>query len=85
MSVLNDDRRLRYPLGVVALVLAGYLLRATVGVVIDAYIETGATWLPTLGSIGQTVSVYLLVVNLLLTAVVPAVAFYFGVRYARSA
>ncbi|MFC7136312.1 hypothetical protein [Halobaculum litoreum] len=85
MSVGTPARRLRYPLALVAVVAGLLLLEYLLEVTLTGYAATGTTWLPTVGTIGQTMVAYTLPVSLLATFGVPVVAFVFGVRYARAA
>jgi hypothetical protein len=79
-------RRVRYPLGVVGLVLVGFLLRGASERFVDAAVSSGLPWwAPTFGTVGQTVTVYLLAVSLFTLVVVPAGAFWLGVEYGRAA
>ncbi|UIP00584.1 hypothetical protein Hbl1158_04270 [Halobaculum sp. CBA1158] len=84
MSVRTPAGRIRYPLALLAVVVGVLLLESLLEVTLNRYVETGSMWLPTIGTFGETVSAYLLAVNLLSTFAIPAVAFYLGVRYARS-
>lgn len=77
--------RIRYLLALLGIVVVVLLLEFFLEVTLNSYVESGTTWLPTVGTIGETMSAYLLVANLLSTFGIPAVAFYLGVRYARSA
>jgi len=85
MSVRNPAGRIRYPLALLAVVLGVLAAQFLVESTLNGYVETGSMWLPTVGTIGQTATAYLLPLSLLSTFVVPAVAFSLGVRYARSA
>ncbi|WP_435062853.1 hypothetical protein [Halobaculum sp. EA56] len=85
MSATPSERRPRYPLAAVALVLAAFLLRFAIESAIDSYVETGSTWLLTFGTVGETATGYLLAANLLATVGVPAGAFYLGYRYGMTA
>ncbi len=85
MSLRNPAGRIRYPLALLAVVVGVLLLEFLAEVTLNRYVETGSTWLPTVGTIGETATAYLLPLSILSTFVVPAVAFYLGVRYARSA
>lgn len=84
MSVRNPAGRIRYPLALLAVVVGVLLFEFLAEVTLNSYVETGSTWLPTIGTVGRTMTAYLLALSLLSTFVVPAVAFYLGVRYARS-
>lgn len=78
-------RRLRYPLGVVALVLGIVLVEILFGMFVRGAVDAeSSVWLPTFGSIGQTVVVYSWVVNVYAYLLVPAAAFWLGMRYARA-
>lgn len=81
MSVKSYSGDIRYPLAIVALVVAGFLLDAGVGVVINSYVESGSTWLPTVGGIGSTISLYLFVVNTITFVLIPVLAFYLGHKH----
>lgn len=81
---LQRSQRIRYPLVVVALVLGIFVLRGALTVLVDTGVESGfPAWLPTFGNVGQTVMVYLYVVNGYAYLLVPAVAFWLGLRYER--
>ncbi|KPN31841.1 hypothetical protein SY89_02596 [Halolamina pelagica] len=85
MSVRNG-KRLRYPLGVVALVVGIGLLQGVLELLVQRAVAGGLpTWLPTLGTTGQTVTAYVLAGNAYTYLLVPAAAFWLGVRYARAA
>lgn len=76
--------RLRYPLGVAGLVLATVLLRGAVERLFRQAVETGfPVWLPTFGPVGRTVLVYQWLMTAFSLLVVPAAAFWLGVRYGR--
>lgn len=82
---LQRSQRLRYPLGVVALVLGIFVLRGALTLLVDNAVESGfPAWLPTFGTLGQTVTVYLYTQNVYAYLLVPAAAFWFGVRYGRA-
>ncbi|QKY19737.1 hypothetical protein B4589_004830 [Halolamina sp. CBA1230] len=82
MSVSNH-RRLRYPLGVVALVVGIFALDVALGVLVDSAVASGFPgWLPTFGTVGETVVAYSLLGNAYTYLFVPAAAFWLGVRYA---
>lgn len=82
---LQRSQHLRYPLGVVALVLGIFLLRGTLSALVDTAVESGfPAWLPTFGTLGQTVTVYLYTQNVYAYLLVPAAAFWLGMRYARA-
>ncbi|WP_435115100.1 hypothetical protein [Halolamina sp. C58] len=83
MSVRNS-RRLRYPLGLVALVVGIFALQGALDVVVQRVVESGfPAWLPTFGSPGQTVVTYTMLGSAYTYLLVPAAAFWLGVRYAR--
>jgi len=82
---LQLSQRLRYPLGVVALVLGIVAVEALLRILLDGAIESGfPAWLPTFGSIGRTFVAYGLLVDAYAYLLVPAAAFWLGVRYARA-
>jgi hypothetical protein len=84
MSVSNR-RRLQYPLGVVALVVGAFAFDAALGVVVDGAVASGfPAWMPTFGSVGETVLAYSMLGNAYAYLLVPAAAFWLGMRYARS-
>jgi len=85
MSLRNPAGRIRYPLALLAVVVGVLLVEFLAEVTLNRYVETGSTWLPTVGTVGETATAYLLPLSILSTFVVPTVAFYLGVRYARSA
>ena len=85
MSVGNQ-KRLRYPLGVVALVVGIVLLQGVLEILVRRAIADGfPAWLPTVGTTGQTVTAYVLAGNVYTYLLVPAAAFWLGARYARAA
>jgi uncharacterized membrane protein YhaH (DUF805 family) len=84
MSVERQIRPLRYLLAAVALVLFAVLLRVGVERLIDALAAGSASWLPTVGTTGQTVAVYALAANLCLFVLLPAGIFWLGIRYGRT-
>jgi hypothetical protein len=82
MSV-SRRRRLRYPLGVAALVVGIFVLQGALNVVARQAVADGLpAWLPTVGTAGQTVTAYVLAGNAYTYLLVPAAAFWLGVRYA---
>lgn len=82
MSVRNT-RRLRYPLALVALVVGIFVLQGALDIVVQRAVESGfPAWLPTFGSIGQTVVAYTMLGSAYTYLLVPAAAFWLGVRYA---
>ena len=83
MSLNLHSPSVRYPLGVVALVLGVFALRIAAEVLVTSIVE-GGSWLPTLGTVGQTVSLVLLAVNVVAFVGVPAAAFYLGHRHGRA-
>lgn len=84
MSLARQLRRYRYLLGVVALVLVAVLVRIGAGIAVSEIVSRGgSTWLPQFGSVGRTVSGYLLTAQAFVVLVVPAVAFWLGYRHAR--
>ncbi|WP_255195086.1 hypothetical protein [Halorarius litoreus] len=83
MSLNLHSPSVRYPLGVVALVLAVFALRIAAEALVTGFVE-GRSWLPTVGTVGQTVSLLLLAVNVVAFLVVPAAAFYLGHRHGRA-
>ena len=81
MSVKSYSGDARYPLGLLALIVAAFLLDAGIGVLINAYVASGSTLLPTNGSLGTTVSIYLLVMNAITLILFPVLAFYLGHKH----
>lgn len=84
MSIGIRSRDVRYPLGVVGLVLVTFLLRGA----LDSFVETlaagSAPWLPMVGTPGQTVLVYSWGVSLFAFVLVPVAAFWLGTQYGRN-
>ncbi len=84
MSVSNH-LRLRYPLSVIALVAGIFVFDAALGVLIDDAVASGfPAWMPTFGSVGETVLAYSILGNAYAYLLVPAAAFWLGMRYARA-
>lgn len=83
MSLTIQHSALKYPLGVVGLVLASFLSRAVVTRFVDAVVAGSDPWLPTFGSIGRTVALYSLGVQFFALVLVPAGAFWLGAQYGR--
>ncbi|GAB7012575.1 hypothetical protein [Halolamina salina] len=82
MSV-RDSRRLRYPLALVVLVVGIFALQGALDIVVQRTVESGLpAWLPTFGSVGQTVLTYTMLGSAYTYLLVPAAAFWLGVRYA---
>ncbi|WP_435097653.1 hypothetical protein [Halarchaeum sp. P4] len=85
MSTDRHTAGLRYPLGVVALVVAALLLHVAVGQFVATTAITGfPMWLPIAGSLGETVLVYEWGVMRFGFALVPAGAFWLGAQYERT-
>ena len=85
MSV-RDHHQLHYPLGLAALVVGIFVLQGVLNVFIDGAVESGfPVWMPTFGTVGRTVMVYLYGQTLYAHVLVPAAAFWLGMRYARDA
>lgn len=79
MSTALNTSRIKYPVGVVALVVGTFVLRFVTDVVVSRLVDGSSVgWLPMFGSIGQTVTVYMLVTSAFAFVVVPAGAFYLG-------
>ena len=81
MSVNSYSGDVRLPLGPLALIVATFLLDAGIGVLINAYVAAGSSWLPTIGSLGTTVSLYLLIMNAIALILLPVLAFYLGHKH----
>ncbi|WP_053948531.1 hypothetical protein [Halolamina sediminis] len=82
MSVRNP-RRLRYPLALVGLVVGIFALQGVLEIVVQRTVQSGfPAWLPTFGSIGQTVLTYTLLGSAYTYLFVPVAAFWLGIRYA---
>lgn len=82
---LQASQRLRYPLGVVVLVLGIVVVEAILQVLVRGAVDSGfPAWLPTFGSVGQTVVAYSWLVNAYAYLLVPAAAFWLGMQYVRA-
>ena len=81
MSTETRSRDVRYPLGVVGLIIVAFLLRAGFGLLADMLVAGSVSWVPRFGTIGQTVVVYSWRVSLFAFVFVPVVAFWLGKRY----
>jgi hypothetical protein len=81
---LSGRRRLRYPVGVAALVVGIFVLQGVSTVVARRVVADGLpAWLPTFGTAGQTVTAYVLAGNAYTSLFVPTAAFWLGMRYSR--
>ncbi|WP_277554349.1 hypothetical protein [Halobaculum limi] len=84
MASLVRSAHVRYPLALVALVVGVVLLRGVANAAVSSVVDSGVpAWLPAFGTIGQTVSVYLLALNIALIVGVPAAAYLLGYRHGR--
>ena len=81
MSVRNQPRDIRYPLGVVGLILAAFVLRVGLQSLISTLTGGSVSWIPMFGTIGETVTIYSLAVTLFTLVLVPVAAFWLGKRY----
>ncbi len=85
MSTNNRSHDIRYPLGVVGLILLAFLLRAGLSSLVDTLVAGSPSWVPVFGTIGQTVTIYSWGVSLFAFVLVPIVAFWLGKRYGQNA
>lgn len=83
MSLRNQTSHLRFPAGVGALILAAFLLDAGVPWLADAIVAGTASWIPTVGTVGQTVLLYSTAATVFAFVVVPITAFWIGTKYER--
>ena len=82
---LQVRRRLRYPLGVVVLVLGIAVVEAAFGLLARGAVNSGfPAWLPTFGAVGRTVVVYGFLADAYTFLLVPAAAFWLGMQYVRT-
>ncbi|MDS0296577.1 hypothetical protein [Halogeometricum luteum] len=81
MSTRNQYSDLRYPLGVVGLIIVSFFLRAGIRRIIDGIVADSVSWVPLFGTVGQTVLIYSWAVSLFAFVLVPIVAFWLGMRY----
>jgi hypothetical protein len=80
----NQLPDIRYPLGVVGLILITFFLRAGLRRIIDGLVADSVSWVPLFGSVGQTVLIYSWAVSLFAFVLVPIAAFWLGTRYGQS-
>ncbi|MDS0294897.1 hypothetical protein [Halogeometricum luteum] len=81
MSMGNQYSDLRYPLGVVGLIIVSLFLRAGIRRIVDGLVTDSVSWVPLFGTVGRTVLIYSWAVSLFAFVLVPIVAFWFGTRY----
>lgn len=85
--VQRDTRSLALHLGCAAAVVSVPILLGAALEVAFSGLSTGTgslpAWLPTVGTVGQTVAAYTLAVSVLTYLVVPAAVFALGYRYGR--
>jgi hypothetical protein len=85
VSLHRQLRRYRFLLAAVAVVLAAAFLRVGTSHLVSAVVSGDAPgWLPRFGSVGRTVTNYLLAAQAVVVLVVPAAAFWLGSRHARA-
>ncbi|MEE6209391.1 hypothetical protein U3A55_04340 [Salarchaeum sp. III] len=83
MSLRTQSSRLRFPAAVGALILAAFLLDASVTWLADAIVAGTASWAPMVGTVGQTVLLYGTAATVFAFVVVPVTAFWLGTKYGR--
>lgn len=81
MSTTTQSGTIRFPLGVAALITVAFLMQIGVAKFVDPLVAGSASWLPTFGTVGQTVVIYNLGVTLFAFVLVPVAAFWLGARY----
>lgn len=81
MSTKTPKRTHRYPLGLGVLVLVAVLLSVGVEWLGNAMVANSASWVPMIGTPGQTILVYNLIVTLFTLILVPSGAFWLGMQY----
>lgn len=81
MSVQNQSRDIRFPISVVGLIITAFLLDISVEWLTDAIVSDTAPWIPTLGTVGQTILIYNWAVTMFAFVCVPVAAFWLGKKY----
>lgn len=81
MSVRNQSRNIRFPISVVGLIIIAFVLDIGVEWLTDAIVSGTPSWIPTLGTVGQTIVILNLVVTLFAIVFVPVAAFWLGKKY----
>ncbi|MGB9987386.1 hypothetical protein [Salarchaeum japonicum] len=84
MSIRNRASTLRFPVGVAALIVAAFLLDAGTQWLADSIVAGTGSWIPRVGTVGQTVLLYSSAATLFAFVVVPVAAFWLGTKYGRS-
>ncbi|WP_227262020.1 hypothetical protein [Salarchaeum japonicum] len=85
MPMRNQTGKLRFPASVAGLILIAFLLDAGIMWLSDSIMAGTASWIPTVGTVGQTILLYSSAATLFAFVIVPVMAFWLGKKYGQEA